>query len=180
MYPAPNAKKSQQKLCTTLLAAGFVVVLGLAASKARAIAPIGDDASLFVTGVATIAYNDNIFLSDSHAKSSGVYDLVPGLSYEYGTNNALTKGGLQVYEDFQEFSSYSSINNQLFNAVFSNQYEDATSKINFDASMHQIDQPQRDIQANNYLVNRNVYHIDLTGEQKLDASSSIGAGSHLR
>ncbi len=131
MHPATNAKKSQQKLCTTLLAGGFVVVLGLAANKASAIAPIGDDASLFVTGVATVAYNDNIFLSSSDAKSSGVYDLVPGLSYEYGTTGALTKGFVRVSEDFQEFSSYSSINNQLFNGEFSNTYEDAIVKDRF-------------------------------------------------
>ncbi len=42
--------------------------------------------------------------------------------------------------------------------------------------MHQLDQPEYGIQSGQFLVNRNVYHIAATGEQKLDASSSIGAG----
>jgi len=176
MQPAPIASKYQQKLRTALLATGFTLILGFTADKVCAFAPIGDDSAIFATGVLTAAENDNIFLSHTNAKSSGVVDFIPGLSYEYGKNGAATSGSVQIYEDFQLFSDYSSLNNQLFNFVFANKYEDADTKLNFDANFHQIDQADRDVHQNGFLVDRNTYHLDGTGEERIDEKSSISAG----
>ena len=176
MHQAPIANKYQQKLQTVLLASCFALVLGSAANKVSAFAPIGDDSAIFATGVLAAAENDNIFLSHTNAKSSGVVDFIPGLSYEYGKNGAATSGTVQVYEDFQLFSDYSSLNNQLFNFLFANKYEDSSTKLNFDANFHQIDQADRDVHQNGFLVNRNTYHLDGSGEERIDEKSSIAAG----
>jgi hypothetical protein len=176
MHPAPNATKYQQTLRTVLLAIGLALAYSLTASKVCAFAPIGDDSALFATGVVSAAYNDNIFLSHTHAQSSGVFDVIPGLSFEYGKGGAATSGSVQVYEDFQLFSDYSSLNNQLFNFVFANAYEDASTKLNFDANFHQVDQADRDVHQNGFLVDRNTYHLDGTGEERIDEKSSVGGG----
>jgi len=105
-----------------------------------------------------------------------VVDFIPGLSYDYGQNGAATSGAVQIYEDFQLFSDYSSLNNQLFNAVFWNKYEDASTKLNFDANFHQIDQADRDVHQNGFLVDRNTYHLDGSGEERIDEKSSVSAG----
>jgi hypothetical protein len=177
MHPAPNAPKYPQKSPTPSLAGGLaLILLGLVVNEARAIAPIGSDGAIFGTGVVSTAYNDNIFLSDHNAKSSEVTDLIPGVSYEYGQNGALDKGAAQFYEDFQLFSSNSNLNNQLANFVFWNKYEDASTKLNFDANFHQLDQADRDVHQNGFLVDRDTYHLDGTGEQRIDEKSSVAAG----
>lgn len=151
------------------------VILFLA-SNAFGIAPIGDNSELFVTGTASATYNDNIFLSHSNAKDDGIFDLVPGLSYEFGKSNSLATGQLALNEDFQLFAKKSSLNNDLFNGTFFTKYDDSKTKLDFDASFHQADQAERTIQNLPYLVDRNLSHVDGMGEVQVTEKTSLGAG----
>ncbi len=155
--------------CAALLAIGV--------ARTQAIELIGDGGELFITGTATAAQNDNIFLNHSNTTSALVLDVVPGLSYEFGKNNALTKGSFAAYEDFQMFSKQSGhLNNDMGNIVSSLKYDDAKTKLNFDASWHQMDQAQVGLQNLAFLVNRNVYHAGGTGELSITDKSSFGTG----
>ena len=173
-FSIPTAFPNMHAKLNAFLCVGL---LAIAVAPIRAIEPIGDDSELFITGVATVAENDNIFLNHSNTTSATVFDLVPGLSYEFGKNNALTKGLLAANEDFQIFSkSGSSLNNQLANIVGSLAYDDTKTKLNFDASFHQADQAQVGIQNLGYLVDRNLYHMGGTGEVAMTDKSSLGTG----
>ena len=156
-----------------LLAAAFLCV----AVRTKAIEPLGDNSELFITGVVTVSENDNIFLSNSNPTSSEITDLTPGLSYEFGKTDSQTQGQVAYYEDFQFFSkSGSQLDNQLGNFVFSTKYDDAKTKLNLDATWHQADEAEVGIQNLAFLVDRDLYHIDGTGEVQITEKSSIGTG----
>jgi hypothetical protein len=165
---------------TRIISLASTLLLGTAAlflaNRAGAVAPIGDDAELFVTGVAQASFNDNIFLSHSNPTNDEIFDLIPGLSYEFGKNHALTVGKIAYYQDFQEFYSKSSLDNSMANFVSSLAYDDSKTKLNFDADFNQYDQAERGISNTNFLVNRNVFHADGTGEVQATENSSFGTG----
>jgi hypothetical protein len=160
-------------LASSLLLGTAALFLG---NRAGAVAPIGDDAELFITGVAQASYNDNIFLSNSNAKSDEIYDFMPGISYEFGKGHALMSGKFAAFEDFQEFTSKSALDANLANVLFNMAYDDSKTKLNVDASFNQYDQAERDISNNNFLVNRGVYHADGLGEIQATENLAIGAG----
>lgn len=166
--------RSQRSAFPLLVAAALSLLL---INRTKAVEPIGDEAELFVTGVASAAYNDNIFLAGSNAKADEIFDISPGLSYEFGKNHALTVGKLAAFEDFQFFGSHSKLNNQFFNAATNVTYDDQKDKVTFDGSFYQTDQAQRDISNNAFLVNRDVSHVDAADEVQLgDNKSSFSAG----
>ena len=175
MIKAPNTIGcTRSRIRLTLLISASL--LGFA-SHASAVAPISDDSELFVTANVSASENDNLFLSHANATSAIVYDIAPGLSYEFGKNNALTSGQLAYWEDFQIFSKFGSrLNNQLANVVFWTKYDDAKNKLNVDASYHQADQAQVGIQNLSFLVNRDLYHVDALGEVSVTEKTSLGAG----
>ena len=174
MHPQTNGSgRGRIAVFSLFLAAAFLGV----ATRTQAVEPVGDDAELFITGVFTAAQNDNIFLSHSTATSAMVVDLVPGLSYEAGKNNSLTKWQAAYYQDLQFFSKEGSqLNNSLGNFVFLTRYDDSKTKFNMDATWHQMDQAEVGLQNVGFLVNRDLYHADMTGEMQLTEKSAIGTG----
>jgi polysaccharide biosynthesis protein VpsM len=146
-----------------------------AITSARAFVATGPDDELFATGVASAQANDNLFLSHNNQKSDGVFDLVPGLEFDYG-KNSLAKGLLSIDEDFQLFGSDSNLDTELTNAVFNLAYSDDKTKLNLDATFHQADQATRDVHQVGSLVKRDLYHADATGEVSLTDKSSVGGG----
>lgn len=167
-----DLRKGVIRFCSLL-----ILFLGaLAVPKLRAIAPVGDDAELFITGTVSGTYDDNIFLSNSNGTSDFIWDLAPGLSYEFGKTGSLTTGQLAVSEDFQEFTSHSDLDNQLFNGIFWTKYDDSKTSLDFDASYHQADAAERGIQNLNYLVKRDLAHVDGIGEVNITDKSSASLG----
>ncbi len=135
----------------------------------------GPDDELFVTGVATAQANDNVFLSHTNAKSDAIFDLVPGLEFDYG-KNSLTKGLFSIDEDFQLYGSESNLDTGLTNAAFTSAYNNDKSKLNFAASFHQADQATRDVHLVGVLVKRDLYHVEGLGEIGVTEKTSLGAG----
>jgi hypothetical protein len=68
------------------------------------------------------------------------------------------------------------LDNQLGNFVFSTKYDDAKTKLNLDATWHQADEAEVGIQNLAFLVDRDLYHIDGTGEVQITEKSSVGTG----
>lgn len=155
-----------------LLTSVFVGLFTL--ESAHAIAPFGDNSALFVTGVINAAYNDNLFLGHTDTKSTGVFDFMPGLAYDFGHNGSDLSGSLDGYVDFQVISAYTHLDHDLPNLVFTSAYDDSKTKINLDASYHELDLATFDI--TNTMVVRDVYHADFSGEEILTEKTSVGAG----
>jgi hypothetical protein len=167
-----RAIKLNHKLFSWLAAA----TISLAASSgARAFVAAGPDDELFATGVASAQENDNIFLSHGNQKSDAMFDLVPGLEFDFG-KNSLMKGLLSFNEDFQIFGSESNLDTELANAIFNSAYSDDKTKLSFDATFHQADQATRDVHLVGSLVKRDLYHADANGEVAVTDKSSVGGG----
>ncbi len=142
---------------------------------ARAFQKIGPDDELFATGTASAQANDNLFLSHANQKSDSIFDLVPGLEFDYGASS-LVKGALAASEDFQLYGSDSNLNTSLANASFTSAYDNDKTKLNLDASFHQADQATRDVRQVGVLIMRNLAHLDALGETGLTEKTSLGAG----
>lgn len=152
-----------------------VILLGSAAS-AYAILPSGSDSELFVTGVASVQENDNVFLSHTGEKSDTIFDLVPGLSYEYG-KNSLTNGKVAISEDWQTYASESKLNTGLFNALGTLNYSDDKLKLDALGSYAQADQATRDVRQVGTLVKRDLYHAEGKSEWVVTEKTSVGVGA---
>lgn len=158
-----------------LLVAIGIASLG-AGPLARAFVATGPDDELFVTGTASAEYNDNLFLSHSNAKSDEIFDLVPGLDWEFG-KNAVNKGSISVGDDVQIFASDSNLNTNLPSASFVDAFDDSKTKLNFDGNYQRLDQATRDVHLVGTLINRNWYHLDGTGEEALTDKTSVSLGA---
>jgi hypothetical protein len=157
--------------------AAAAALAGSIATQVRAIAPIGDNGELFVTGTASATYNSNVLLSSGAPTEDLIWDFIPGLSYEFGKVNSLTTGQLAANEDFVLFTKHeTALGNQLFNGTFWTKYDDSKTKLSFDASYHQLDQPTVTARTDGGLIDRDVSHIDAIGEVQFTDKSSVGTG----
>jgi hypothetical protein len=138
--------------------------------------PGDDNSELFVTGTASIAENDNIFLSNNNKQSALIFDEVLGLSYESGKDTSIEQTKISVSEDFQEYANGKNFSNQLTNAELFSRYDDDKMKLSFDGSFHQLDQPEVGLQNLGYLEKRDVTDLDGKGEIQLTDKSSVGVG----
>ncbi len=173
----PNMNALRRALLISTLTGVSILAL---APAARAIAPISDDSEVFVTGVATVSENDNLFLNHSNPTRTSVTDLVPGFSYEFGKGASLVTGQFAYSEDFQFFGKAGSqLDYQLANIIFWLKYNDAANAFNVDASFHQADQPEVGIQNVDFLVNRDLYHADGTDEMSLTEKTSFSLGGAI-
>ena len=158
--------------------AAAAILVGSAAIQVRAIAPIGDNSELFVTGTASATYNSNVLLSSGHPTEDLIWDLTPGLSYEFGKTNSLTTGQLAANEDFSLYTKHeSALGNELFNGTFWTKYDDSKTKLSFDASYHQLDQPTVTARSAGGLIDRAVSHVDGIGEIQFTDKTSVGSGA---
>ncbi len=164
---------SRNTLLHSLL--GAALVLG-ASPYARAFVATGPDDELFATGTASAQENDNIFLTHTNAKGDMVFDLTPGLEWDFG-KNSLNKGYLSVGNDFQVYGSESHLNTDLPMAAFVSAYDDGKTKVNVDADYQKLDQATRDVHLVGSLIKRDWYHVDATGEVSVTDKSSVSAGA---
>src|SRR6185312_12447750 len=108
------------------------ILAGAAVRPAHAFVQTDPGSELFVTGTASVQENDNLFLSHSNAKSDTVFDLTPGLEWDFGKNSANT-GKLTAGTDFQVFTSESALNTSLPSAALTDTYDDTKTKVVIDA-----------------------------------------------
>lgn len=153
-----------------------LVLLGaLLGSSAHAAFDLGNGVNLAPTGNVGLQYNDNIFLTNSGAKSDSILDLAPGFKLQFG-GESLTQGSLAYSEDFQFYTDTSSLNTALAKVDLLTAYDDGKMKVNVDAWFHQADQATIDARGGNFLVRRDLIHGDVTDEVALTEKTSVSAG----
>ncbi|HVZ64208.1 MAG TPA: outer membrane beta-barrel protein [Opitutaceae bacterium] len=158
-----------KSLSTTLL---LGALLG---ATAHASIDLGNGAALFPTATAQLTHNDNIFLSNSNAKSDTIVDLAPGFELQFG-NGSDNKGKLSYDEDVQFYTSHSSLNTGLALIDLTDRYDDGKMKINLDGWFHQANQANRDVRANAFLVRRDLEHAGVVDEDVLTEKTSASLG----
>lgn len=153
---------------------GALLAVG-AGHYANAFVATGPDDELFATGTAGAQENDNIFLTHSDAKSDEVFDLTPGLEWDFG-KNAQNQGYLSVGNDFQLYGSDTKLDTDLPMAALVSAYNDGKTKVNVNANYAKLDQATRDVHLVGTLVKRDWYHVDGTAEVAITDKTSVSAG----
>lgn len=153
-----------------------VTALLFSTPLAKAFVATGPDDELFATGTVSAQYNDNLFLSNSNVSSDEVFDLVPGLEWDFGKKSA-NQGYFSVANDVQLFASNSKLDTDLPSAAFVDAYDDGKTKLNFDGTYQLSDNETRDVHENGILIKHDYYHADGTGEVSLSDKTSASVGA---
>jgi hypothetical protein len=137
---------------------------------------IGDNAELFLTARTEARYEDNItFSPDNVALEDEVFEFAPGFDLVYG-KNSLVKGSLSVYERFIAYSDHNVFNEELFNGVFTSNYEGAKFQGGLNASFKELNQNNRDANLDDRLVRSDSTDVSAKGEVAVTEKSKIGGG----
>jgi hypothetical protein len=153
----------------------LVLTGALLGTSAHAAFDLGNGASLTPTGDVGLKYNDNIFLSNSNAKTDSILDLTPGLQLQFG-GEGLTQGQLSYSEDFQFYTDTSNLNTALAKVDLLTAYDDGKMKLNVNGWFHQANQATRDIRGANFLVRRDLVHGDVMDEVAMTEKTAVSVG----
>ena len=143
----------------------------LSSSSAFAAFPVGAGEA-FLTGSAGYKYDDNLYLSNTGAKSTGVATFTPGVSIEFGAD-ALAKNILTFSEQFIRYTSASSQDNELAQANYTGSYSDSKSKINLTASYAENAQNNRDARLNGIIVENTLESVNPKFEWALSPKTAF-------
>lgn len=154
-----------------------LTILGCVGSSAVA-APflaIGDNAELFATGLASVAYNDNLLLSpDGSELEDTVFTFVPGFDLQFG-KDSLVKGNVIGTATLTSYADNTNLNNQLFGIGSNAAYDNGQLKLNGKASFNEFDQPVVG-GTTGALVERSVTVAGIDGELSISEKISVGSG----
>jgi hypothetical protein len=149
----------------------FLAASVVTASTAFAAFPVGDGEA-FLTGTVGYKYDDNVYLSNTNAKATGVATFTPGVSVEFGAD-ALAKNILTLSEQFIRYTSASSQNNELFQANYTGTYSDTKSTIDLAASYAENAQNNRDARLNGVIVENTLTSVNPKFEWTLSPKTSF-------
>ncbi|CAM3066549.1 outer membrane beta-barrel protein [Rariglobus hedericola] len=140
---------------------------------------IGDNAELFATGEASVAYNDNILLASgvpgSPELEDTIFTFVPGFDLQFG-KDSLIKGNLIGTATLTSYADNDNLNNQLLAIGGNSTYDNGSLKLGANASFKELDQPTVDVVPNGKLVERHVADVGVNGELAFSEKISAGAG----
>jgi hypothetical protein len=151
-----------------------LALAGLCHIHAAPFLSIGRNAELLLTGVATIRYDDNIFLSDAIDESDVIWSLGPGL--EYGYDGGLTQVSAVVSETFQRYIDNSALDAELTNAALEVVHEGANSRFILRAGYREYGQNTLNALSPNQTVRRNITDGAVLGEFALGGRTRIAGG----
>ncbi|HEY5550573.1 MAG TPA: outer membrane beta-barrel protein [Opitutaceae bacterium] len=155
----------------------YFVTLALAGACHMQAAPflaIGRNAELLLTGVATIRYDDNIFLSDAIDEADVIWSLAPGV--EYGYDGGLTQVSIVVSETFQRYIDNSALDAELTTASLEIVREGANSRFILRAGYREYGQNTLNALSPNQTVRRNITDGAVLGELALGGRTRLAGG----
>jgi hypothetical protein len=142
------------------------------AAKAAPFMAVGDGAELFATGVLGVRADDNILLSNNDKQSDVIFDLVPGLEFDFG-KNAQTQGSLTLADAFALYTDHSAYNTNLASGDFVTKYDDGKMKLGFNAGYHELNQNTVDVRG---LIRRDITNAGANGEVGVTEITAVGGG----
>lgn len=153
----------------------FAAISG--AAYAAPFLAMGDNAELFLTGAATVKYDDNIYLAASNAaKEDVILTVTPGFDVVFGKGSA-TKGNFYYREDFLTYADHSQQDTSLSNVGLNAVYDGARSTFSFGGSYAQVAQNTVDVRIVDQIVRRKVSNLHGLSEFGLTEKTSLGVGA---
>ena len=138
---------------------------------------IGDNAELFATADARVAYNDNILLAASGVeKEDTVFTFVPGFDLEFGKDSQL-KGSVLGTATLTSYADNKELNNQLLGILGNSTYDNGSLKLAANLGFQELDQPTVDvIPTAGKLVERHLGTAGVNAELAFTQKISGGLG----
>jgi hypothetical protein len=136
---------------------------------------IGDNAELYLTASTVARYEDNLSLAtDALKQSDMIYEFTPGFELNYGKKGNFN-ARLNVFENFVRYTDFSSLNNELFNALFSSTYTGSKLSVDAKAGFQQLNQNTRAV-AGSIVVRRDITTANIHSEYALTEKTKFGVG----
>ena len=159
------------RFCT---AATLVLLFACPAHGAPFLA-IGRNAELLLTGVATIRYDDNIFLTDSGRRQDLVYSITPGVKYGY--DGALTRISAAVSNEFLRYGDNSVLDASLASGRFVIDREGVDSRLAVHAGYAEYGQGALNALSRSQIARRNRTSASVSGEIGIGGRTRVGGGA---
>lgn len=135
---------------------------------------IGRNAELLLTGVASVRYDDNIFLDETEAQSDVLYSIIPGL--EYGYDGGLTQLTAELSDQFLRYIDNSDLDADLLTATLEIVREGANSRLVVRAGYHEYGQNSLNALSTSQTVRRNTTEGVVNGEISVGGRTRLAGG----
>jgi hypothetical protein len=159
------------------LLAAFSSSLGLSAAPMVA---IGDNAALFVTGVAGITYQDNVFRTETNRIDDFFFRLQPGVELQFGSPGAAS-AALFASGEILRYADQSGLNNELLHLLLTASLDEQVYQISFFASydersINSLDRASEITDASGIARDLNDTAVQLNGRYSFSNLTSVSAG----
>jgi hypothetical protein len=152
-------------------------------ARVHAFQPVGPDAELFATGVASFTATDNVYLTHANDKADTIWDFTPGLALDYGKNSQV-KGSVGVQDDIEIFDGALSSNTTMLGGGGATaSYDDGKVSVVGNLNYQMENQPTVTVRGAGpqattkpTLINRNTLTVGGNGEDIVTDKSSVGGG----
>lgn len=132
----------------------------------------GPGSEVFLTGSATVRYDDNVLLDSAASESDTIFVLSPGASWEY--SQGPSKGALSAAEQFVRYSDNSSLDNNLTSLVGDYSFTGAKSEFKLGGSYRELSQNSIRVRSVDQTVRRDLTAFNIGGTSSLTAKTSLG------
>jgi polysaccharide biosynthesis protein VpsM len=173
VFPKRSKPNPTNSSCLLRILAALALA-GLYHAHAAPFLSIGRNAELLLTGVATIRYDDNIFLSDAIDEADVIWSVAPGA--EYGYDGGLTQVSVVVSETFQRYIDNSALDAELTTAALEVVHEGANSRFVLRAGYREYGQNTLNALSPNQTVRRNITDGAILGELALGGRTRLAGG----
>lgn len=154
---------------------GAALVSGSLVATAVPSLSIGSGTEVFVSGSATVRYDDNVLLDSASSESDAIFVLTPGLSLEYSEGGS--KGGLALSEQFVRYSDNSSLDNNLTSVVGDYRFSGPVSEFSVGGSYRELSQNSIRVRSVDQTVRRDLTAFRIGGANALTAKTSVAIGA---
>lgn len=159
--------------CKTILG-----IAALACVPALANAGVGfslnDETTLHLTGVGQMRFDDNVLLTENNTESDTIFSLIPGIEVKY--DGGLTKGLLQLSEDFEFYADNGRLDTELFSGLGELNYEGAMTKVDARIAYRQMNQSSVTVRNRDQAIRHDLFDASVNGIWSATAKTSVGGG----
>lgn len=154
---------------------GAALICGASVATAVPSLSIGSGSEIYLTGSATVRYDDNVGLAETNAESDSIFVLTPGISLEY--SEGPSKGGLVLAEQFIRYADATNYNSDLFSAVGNFRHDGPKTEFVAAASYRELSQNSVRIRSADQKEERSLTALNLAAISSLTAKTRLGVGA---
>ncbi len=145
-----------------------------AAASAAPMVAIGDNAALFLTGVAEIRYEDNVFRDRMNRVDDFRFRFEPGVELQFGSG--LAQASLFASAEVVRWADESGLNDEFFHLLFNASLDESVYRINFHARYDERATNDMDANLEARLLEREETALGVNGRYMFTNLTSMGLG----